>query len=237
MTTLQEQARALGDPTRHAIFEYLVDHDRPVRVAELAEHFEVHPNAVRQHLAKLVDAELASEATAAPVGRGRPPLEYSVRPSSESRWGTLGPYERLAQLLTEVVATGDTPEEVGRRAGLREGAAIMGSSVTGRAALPARAGSSTKRTPLEVFTVEIERQGFEPSLTCHDEHFDVLLGACPFTSAVLTDRDTVCQMHVGLATGVAESIGGITIDEFVIRDPRRGRCHIRGEAEDPNNSV
>jgi len=237
MTLLQQQARALGDPTRHAIFEFLSDRTRPVRVAELAEHFAVHPNAIRQHLNKLVDAELVSEATAVPTGRGRPPLEYSVRPSSENRWGALGPYERLAQLLTEAVATGDVPEEVGHRAGLREGAAIMSRSRGSRTPTPDPAPSPTERTPLQVFTVEIERQGFEPSLTCHGEHFDVTLGACPFTSAVLTDRDTVCQMHVGLANGVAESIGGITIDEFVIRDPRRGRCHIRGEVHDSSTDV
>ena len=30
MTTLQEQARALGDPTRHGVFRYIADADRPV---------------------------------------------------------------------------------------------------------------------------------------------------------------------------------------------------------------
>lgn len=240
MTSLQAQAKALGDPTRHAIFTYLGDHDRPVRVAELADEFGVHPNAIRQHLTKLVQAELVSESTAAPVGRGRPPREYCVRPGSEPRWGTLGPYERLAQLLTEAVATGDAPEEVGHRAGMREGAAIAPDRSTSPAldaGTSERSGSATQRTPIEVFTLEMERQGFEPSLACNGEHFDITLGACPFTSAVLTDRDTVCQMHVGLANGVAESIGGINVSEFVIRDPRQARCLIRGEVKDPANPV
>jgi DNA-binding transcriptional ArsR family regulator len=35
MTTLQQQARALGDPTRHEVFRYLADASGPVDVAEL----------------------------------------------------------------------------------------------------------------------------------------------------------------------------------------------------------
>jgi len=62
--SLQEQAR-LGDPTRHRIFRYVADAGRPVGVAELTARFELNHNAIRQHLAKLVDAGLVTEATAA----------------------------------------------------------------------------------------------------------------------------------------------------------------------------
>ena len=119
MPTLQVQARALGDPTRHEIFQYVADADGAVDVAELTAHFGLNHNAIRQHLAKLVDAGLVVESTAPPAGRGRPRLCYVVDPSTESRWGVVGPYERLAMMLTEVVRSGDTPVEVGRRTGLR----------------------------------------------------------------------------------------------------------------------
>mgnify|MGYP001451517504 CR=1 FL=1 len=56
--TLQSQARALGDPTRHGVFSYLVDADRPVDVAELTDPFGLNDNAIRQPLARLVDAGL-----------------------------------------------------------------------------------------------------------------------------------------------------------------------------------
>ena len=125
MSSLQVQARALGDPTRHEIFRYLVDAGTDVDVAELTDHVRLNHNAVRQHLAKLVDADLVEEARARPSGRGRPRLLYRVAPTAESRWGVAGPYERLAVLLTEVVRTGDAPEAVGARAGRR---LIMGGS-------------------------------------------------------------------------------------------------------------
>ena len=53
MTTLQQQARALGDPTRHAIFRYIADGDGPADVAEITAHFGLNHNAIRQHLAEL----------------------------------------------------------------------------------------------------------------------------------------------------------------------------------------
>ena len=52
-TSLQLQARALGDPTRHSIFRYVVDSATLVDVAELTEHMGLNHNAIRQHLAKL----------------------------------------------------------------------------------------------------------------------------------------------------------------------------------------
>ena len=87
---LQSPARALGDPTRHQLFRYIADADRPVDVAELTEHLGLHHNAIRQHLAKLVDAGLLSEDTIRRVGRGRPRLSYTVDTAAESRWGVTG---------------------------------------------------------------------------------------------------------------------------------------------------
>src|SRR5688500_15992470 len=116
MTTLQLQARALGDPTRHAVFRHIADAGRPVGVAELTERFAFNHNAIRQHLAKLVAAGLVVETKAASSGRGRPPLVYAIHPAAEGQWGTTGPYERLSRLLVEIIRTGLSPEEVGRRA-------------------------------------------------------------------------------------------------------------------------
>src|SRR3546814_1263462 len=75
MATLQQQARALGDRTRHAIFRYITDADAPVGVAELTDHLGLNHNAIRQHLAKLVDAQLVVGATAPTGVRGRPRSE------------------------------------------------------------------------------------------------------------------------------------------------------------------
>ena len=113
---LQLQARALGDPTRCRIFRHLLNAGIPVDIAELTDVFGVHHNAIRQHFAKLVAADLVLESKAERTRPGRPRLVYTGAPGADSRWGVPGPYERLAVLLTEIVGTGESPAAVGRRA-------------------------------------------------------------------------------------------------------------------------
>jgi predicted ArsR family transcriptional regulator len=210
MVDLQVQARALGDPTRYEIFRYAADAAGPVGVAELTEHLGVNHNAVRQHLAKLVDAGLVVESTAASTGRGRPRLEYRVDPAADGRWGVAGPFERLALLLTEVVRTGDTPVEVGRRAGRR-----------------LRLGDEPADEPVGEFVEQMARQGFDPAVRQTGDSVVVTLEACPFASAVLNDVDTVCGLHLGLAQGLADAVGGLAVDDLEPKDPRRAHCRLR----------
>jgi DNA-binding transcriptional ArsR family regulator len=58
---LMEQGRALGSPTRYAIFRYVERSGSPVGVAELTAHFGLNHNAIRQHMAKLREARLVVE--------------------------------------------------------------------------------------------------------------------------------------------------------------------------------
>jgi predicted ArsR family transcriptional regulator len=214
MNALQQQARALGDPTRHEMFRYIADAGRPVDVAELTDHLGLHHNAIRQHLAKLAEAGLVSEGTAPRVGRGRPRLVYTVDASTESRWGVTGPYERLTLMLTEIIRTGDAPVEVGRCAGRR-----------------AHLGTPEVADPIAGLVDAMDRQGFEPTAKRRGNQIDIVLGACPFETTALSDPDTVCGLHLGIALGVAESLDGVVIDELVPRDPRRGSCRLRCHIE------
>ena len=214
MSVLQQQARALGDPTRHELFRYVADAGRPVDVAELTAHLGLHHNAIRQHLAKLVEAGLVSEATAPRVGRGRPRLIYTVHPSAESRWGVSGPYERLSLLLSEIIRTGDPPVDVGRRAGRHVSAATRDAA-----------------DPVAGLVDAMERHGFEPTAKRRGNQVDIVLGACPFETTALADPDTVCGLHLGLAYGTADALDGLVIDELLPRDPRRGACRLRCHVE------
>ena len=214
MTDLQHQARALGDPTRHELFRFIVEAGRPVGVAELTEHLGLHHNAIRQHLAKLVEAELVVESTAPPAGRGRPRLQYILNPSADSRWGVTGPYERLTLLLTEIIRSGDSPVEVGRRAGRRSTVA-----------------ASSDVDPVDALVGAMARHGFEPEATRSGNQVDIILGACPFETTALVDPDTVCGLHLGLAYGVTDAVGGLVVDELLIRDPRHGACRLRCHVE------
>ena len=210
MTSLQAQARALGDPTRHRVFAYVAEAPGPVDVAELTEQFGLDHNAIRQHLAKLVDADLVAEDTAPSTGRGRPRLVYRLDPTAESRWGVAGPYERLSLWLAEMVRTGDAPVEVGRRVGRSQGP-------------DTEAGGD----PVTSLVDEMARHGFDPTVRQRRGTVDITLRCCPFQSTALADPDTVCALHLGIAHGIAERTGGLRVDELIPKDPRRAGCRLR----------
>lgn len=218
MTALQQQARALGDPTRHRIFAYLADAESPVDVAQLTEHFGLNHNAIRQHLAKLVDAALVVESKHSSGAPGRPKLVYAVEPNAESRWGVVGPYQRLSKLLAEIIRTGDTPEEVGRREGVR-----LRTEDTAASGVPALERA-------------MAREGFEPHTRERGGRIDVVLQNCPFEATALDDPDTVCALHLGIAKGVTEGIDDLTVHELIAKDPRRAGCRLElrtGERSEP----
>lgn len=206
-TTLQQQARALGDPTRHAIFQHIARTDHPVGIAELNAEFMFNHNAIRQHLAKLIAAGLVVEATAPAAGRGRPRLVYEPNPAAERQWGSTGPYERLSRLLAEIIHTGMTAEEVGRRA-------------ADEFRLPSPSGDVVADV-----TVAMARQGFEPNVRARRGGAEIVLQRCPFAAAAAVDRNTVCALHLGIAEGLTE--GALAVDELVAYDPRKAGCRLR----------
>lgn len=103
MKTYQSDAWwALGDPTRKAIFELLID--RPRAVGELASELPVSRPAVSQHLRVLKDAGLV---TGRPAGTRR---IYQVQPDGlaplradlERFWGrALSAYKAAVEQPTE----------------------------------------------------------------------------------------------------------------------------------------
>lgn len=218
MANLQVQARALGDPTRHKIFRAVVEGDAPRDVASLTAQFGLNHNAIRQHLAKLVSADLVDETVAPPTGRGRPRLQYSVAPGAESRWGVTGPYERLSMWLAEALTTKETPVELGRRIG-REGYRPNGRT----------------SSPVDEMVAQMSRQGFDPSVRAEGDVVEIVLGECPFASAVLVAPDTVCGVHLGLAEGVAAAIGDIEVESLSPRDPRTAQCVLRCRVTRPES--
>jgi predicted ArsR family transcriptional regulator len=233
---LQQQARALGDPTRHELYRYVVAAPGPVGVAELTAHLGVHHNAVRQHLAKLVDAGLLVETTRPAAGRGRPSLQYEPDRAVAARWGAVGPYERLAVWLTEVIATGATAVDVGHRAGASD--PFLETSDDRDESLD---DHDRSLGPARSLARQMDRHGFAPTLTQEADRVEMVLHQCPFASAALADQDVVCSLHLGMAHGFAEAIGGIEIDELAPTDPRHPHCrlvaHVPGHVPDPGGAA
>jgi predicted ArsR family transcriptional regulator len=206
--TLQQQARALGDPTRHAIFLHVLNARRPVGIADLNERFPLNHNAIRQHLTKLLAAGLVVEDKEPRTGRGRPRLVYTIDPAAEGRWGTTGPYERLSRLLVEIIRTRRDPEEIGRQAA----SDFRGPTPSGDVVADISAAMA--------------RQGFEPEVRTRAGATEIVLHNCPFAAAALVDRATVCALHLGIAEGLAAGTTGV-VDELIAYNPHKAGCRIR----------
>jgi predicted ArsR family transcriptional regulator len=206
--TLQQQARALGDPTRHAIFRHLAQAGRPVGIAELNEEFPLNHTAIRQHLAKLLAAGLVTEAKVQGPGRGRPRLVYEPNPATAGQWGATGPYERLSRLLVEIIGTGLAPKEVGRRA-------------ADRFRVPTPSGDVVADV-----TAAMARQGFDPELRGVRGGAEIVLHNCPFAAVAIADRHTICALHLGIAEGLTAATAA-NVSELVAYDPRNAGCRLR----------
>ncbi len=206
---LQSEARALASPSRHRIFRYLADADDAVGVAELTSFMGFNHNAVRQHLAVLVECGLVTEQVEESRGRGRPRLLYHLNPQAAGLWETPGPYQYLAGLFASALESGRTPREEGQQAGRQTAATLRGG-----------------RDPLDAFEDQIRRGGFHPQRIIKGSRVDFVLERCPFEDVATSNPGAVCQLHLGLAEGLAEGLGGIEVDRLVIKDPHRAGCRV-----------
>jgi predicted ArsR family transcriptional regulator len=74
--------------------------------------------------------------------------------------------------------------------------------------------------------VSMARQGFDPEVRSAPDGAEVVLNNCPFASAALADRSTICALHLGMAEGLAADTDA-TVTELVAYDPRKAGCRLR----------
>jgi predicted ArsR family transcriptional regulator len=206
---LQREAKALGDPTRHRLFRYIANSSRPVGVAELTDYVKLNHNAVRQHLAVLKDAGLVVEEVEERSRIGRPRLLYHLHPEAAGQWGTSGPYAWLGNLLSEAVHRNEDPRQTGRREGTRTAAQ-----------------ADKAEDPLDALGEALVGRGFRPARVERARQVDFVLGRCPFAEVASEHPDTVCRLHLGLAEGLVEGLGGLRFEQLVPKNPRRAGCRI-----------
>jgi predicted ArsR family transcriptional regulator len=206
---VQREARALGDPTRYSLFRYIVDAPGPVGVGELTDYVRLNHNAVRQHLAVLKDAGLVTEEVEDRGRPGRPRLLYRLHPEVAGSWGTPGAYAWLAELLSDAIRRKQDPRQVGRQEGHRRAAELAG---TGRR--------------VDLLEKEMVRRGFRPTRVERGHRVDFVLDRCPFAEVASSDPDIVCQLHLGLAEGLAEGFGGLEVEKLVVKNPHRAGCRL-----------
>lgn len=203
-----EHAEPAGDPApgrgAERVLAYLRAASTPVEVVELVRALGLHPTTVRQHLAHLAERGRVSVRTVPRSGRGRPRLAYEALQLADN------PYEFLSGALAEAVRDAVPAREVGRRAGRRAAADRAGAGV------------------VEVISSEAARLGFAPTVEASERGLEVRLGRCPFVAVAEHEPAVVCELHLGLAEGVVEEMGGdLVVEGLQVGEPRSGGCAIR----------
>jgi len=206
---LQVQARALGDPTRHRLFRYIADAQAPVTVAELTGYAGLNHNAIRQHLAVLKEAGLVTEEAERRDRPGRPRLLYQLDPEAAGEWGTPGAYAWLAGVLATAVRRGQDPRQAGRQEGHRRAAEM-----------------TDPGDPADLLEQEVSRRGFRPARTELGPRIEFTLARCPFAEVASADPDIICQLHLGLAEGLTEGLGGLITERLTVKPARRAGCRL-----------
>jgi predicted ArsR family transcriptional regulator len=215
---LQLQARALGDPTRHRLFRYIADAPAPVTVAELTRYARLNHNAIRQHLAVLKDAGLVTEEAERRDRPGRPRLMYRLHPEAAGEWATPGAYAWLARLLSAALRGGQDARQAGRQEGHRRAAEMP-----------------SPADPADLLQQEMSRRGFRPARKDKGPEIEFTLTRCPLAEVAAADPQTICQLHLGLAEGLTEGLGGLITDRLVIKPARHAGCRliVRRAAAEP----
>jgi predicted ArsR family transcriptional regulator len=177
-------------------------------VRELARATDLHENAVRRSLARLVAEGAISIERQPSHARGRPLLRYRlVGPVDE-------PFKELVPLLLGLLDSGGDSAEAAYAAGRAHGEST-------RAAGP---GAAREAVPASLATL-----GFAPveRPSGHSGSVTLDLTRCPFADSVTTSVNgrTICHLHHGLLAGVARANGG-ALEEFVINDPRILPCRV-----------
>jgi predicted ArsR family transcriptional regulator len=200
---------AFGDPTRREIYLYARSNPGGVTAAEVADHFDLHPNVARHHLDKLTGGgylEVAVERSGR-SGAGRPSKRYRITAAEVELAIPVRHDDLLVMLLGRALALlpPDTAAAMAEEVGLEYGrlmARSMGDADHHRsfqAAMHAVADALTAHG----FAAHAEKRNHE--LRIVSEH-------CPFGDAV-RENPVICAVDRGLVKGMlAELYGDATAE-------------------------
>lgn len=216
MDYISKHSKVFSSSTRSHIFEIISRAKTPIEVAELTQILSLNHNAIRQHLNKLKDSGLVLEKKVSKSKRGRPKFVYMLSAEGESIFHQQEAYVNLSIGLLNILSSQRSPADVGRDIGV----------------LIAEKRSKEQdysSDPVGYISQEMARQGFHPVVRKDLTTGFIELQHCPLELAAVTDSRTVCQYHLGIAQGLAQTIGGIKIDYLDPKDPSQAGCILKVE--------
>ncbi len=216
-------ARVLSAASRVELL-HVLQADGPTTTASLAARTGLHENTVREHLQRLVDARFVVRETEHRTTRGRPRTVYRPTTRDDVRTDP-GAARHLAESVARARLTSLLLGGYGVAVHDVEGSARRaGRDMAGDLpALPE--GPDDQVLALEA---HLDRLGFDPVLDETGSTFD--LWRCPFLDLARERPEVVCSVHLGLAQGVLEQVGGPVRAERLLPfvGPRHCELHLSG---------
>ena len=215
---------ALIDPTRRALYRYVVAQPSPVSRDQAAEGLGVARHIAKFHLDKLfADGLLGVEYARAPgrrgPGAGRPAKLYSRSSRELAVSLPQREYALAGRLLAEAVTEAE-------RDGVPIGDALASASRTAGRALGQQARQLAGKRPRPsalraAATGVLSECGYEP----RDEGAHISLINCPFHSLAQDYTELVCGMNLELIGGLVETLEHPNLQAHLAPAPRR--CCVR----------
>jgi len=190
---------ALGDTTRRGIYVMLREAREPVTANQIAVVFEIHPNVARHHLDRLLSDEyirISDQPVSTPTA-GRPAKRYEVTEKSVSVQYSSRKYDRLAELLTKVVAALDDGRalEIAESVGHDYGVELAG-----------EIGLATDEGFEEAaMAVAQAMMGKGLGSSTDPDQNRVVAQFCPLCTTVATQPEVVGRIDHGIVQGLLES--------------------------------
>ncbi len=190
---------ALGDTTRRGIYVMVREAHEPVTANQIASVFDIHPNVARHHLDKLLHdgfIRISDLPVASPTA-GRPAKRYEVTEKSVTVHYSARKYDRLAELLTKVIAE------------LDDGRALEIASAVGHdygVELAAEIGM-TSDEGFEEAAMAVARSMMGKGLGASTDPAEnrIISQFCPLCTTVATQPEVVGRIDHGIVQGLLES--------------------------------
>lgn len=213
----------LRDPTRRALYRFVISQPGPVSREQAAEGIGVAPHVAKFHLDKMLDdGLLAVEYVRAPgrrgPGAGRPAKRYSRSARELAVSLPQRDYALAGRLLAGAV-------NEAAHAGVAIDVAITRVSQTAGRALGQEARDAAGKRPnptalIAAATPVLSRCGYEP----RSLGTEVVLSNCPFHALAQEFTDLVCGMNLDLMQGLTDTLRHPSLEARL--EPATGRCCV-----------